>query len=593
MSRAAVDRLAATIVFGVWAVLFAGLLAYVWSFGNPLPFADDWEFIPYLSGAEPVTFDWLWQQVAEHRHLASKAYLLGLVRLAGGDFRSVILVDALALGALSLVAIRIASRLRGRISLADAFFPLILLNWGLRSYLLLAADGAFHLLPTVLAIVLLLILAAQGSVARLSTGVLVGLLLMVLGLCSAGGILYAAILSVWLVLYARRLHRSPGPGARRDGWVVAALALANFLIVALFFVGYRSSDYGAAASPDLGVKLHVGSAYLAASFGTPIGWRYSGALVGLALLGGAVVLADAVRNRRARAAAACGLAFFMAAVVGLAFAIAWGREAMGVGHSLRYTALAIPTVVSAYFVWGLARPKPLGTIVQSVLCVCALVAAGLNVGAGLEFARGHRAQMAEFERDLQARMPLYELVSKHKQTMVYWGTHDDMAGYVRAARDAGLGPFRRLPPDPAFREIPLPIEPAFSSGIIWNGSIARGTGVGSFVVFRLPEPMDVAGIRLVGSHSNHDNAEFRVVVRPTRGSRAPIPNFHRLSAWPGLSSVGGPFGEPPRPFTIYIAQTIEGFQLYPDDGPFEFSLAEVVLLVPRDAEVPIPPERKE
>src|SRR5262245_46124071 len=100
-------------VWSVWGVLSVGLLAYVWAFGSAMPLADDWELVPVLSGAEPLTGAWLWEPNYEHRIPVPKLVLAALAA-PGYDPRAGMLFNCLALAALSFAMIRAAKRLRGR-----------------------------------------------------------------------------------------------------------------------------------------------------------------------------------------------------------------------------------------------------------------------------------------------------------------------------------------------------------------------------------------------------------------------------------------------------------------------------------------------
>src|SRR5260370_65859 len=72
----------------------------------------------------------IWEQHNEHRVPIPKLVLLGLYELTGGDFRCGMYFNVIMLGALGILMIRGAGRIRGRLSYADAFIPLLLLNWG-------------------------------------------------------------------------------------------------------------------------------------------------------------------------------------------------------------------------------------------------------------------------------------------------------------------------------------------------------------------------------------------------------------------------------------------------------------------------------
>ena len=59
--------------------------------GTNAPYADEWEFVPALVGAEPA-LPWLWQQHNEHRMVLPRAVYLLLFKLTH-DFRAGMLVQ--------------------------------------------------------------------------------------------------------------------------------------------------------------------------------------------------------------------------------------------------------------------------------------------------------------------------------------------------------------------------------------------------------------------------------------------------------------------------------------------------------------------
>jgi hypothetical protein len=105
------DIWAPRIVWGVWAVLVLAALSFVRRYGSDVPFFDEWDIVPFLTG-EKVTAAWLWAQHNEHRIPIPKLVLLALYGLSGDDFRAGMVFNVLALGALAFVLIRAAAKLR-------------------------------------------------------------------------------------------------------------------------------------------------------------------------------------------------------------------------------------------------------------------------------------------------------------------------------------------------------------------------------------------------------------------------------------------------------------------------------------------------
>jgi hypothetical protein len=119
--------------------MLLSLLAFVgrYSFNGP-GWADEWGngFVPVLVGGQPLTAEWLWMPFNGHRLVFPKLMLWILAKLTGGDFRAAMFVSAFGLGALALVMIRLATRIRGCLKYTDVIFPLALFSSTPMSYFL-------------------------------------------------------------------------------------------------------------------------------------------------------------------------------------------------------------------------------------------------------------------------------------------------------------------------------------------------------------------------------------------------------------------------------------------------------------------------
>jgi len=582
MTRSA--RAAAVFAWSVWTLMVVATLGFIGAFGSRLPYVDDWDFVPYLTGDRTDSGHWLWEQVTQHRYLLNKAVFLGLVEIGRGDFRFVLFFHALALGAVAWAMIRTAGRLRGRIAYSDAFFPLLLLHWGLAPHLLLASNGLFYGLPTILASLLLLAVVRTGSAVSVSSSVLAGACLVLLTSSSGTGILYTPGLALCVALLGLDLWRAPGPWAKLHGTIVLALTAAALVVVALYFVDFHAHGYGVASSPNLWGKLRVSIAFMGCGLGWPPGaWPYSGVAVLLLVLACAGILARRMaREHGAARVRARSLLLFLGACGCLVVGIGWGREAGGVSGSFGYRPLALPILCCVYYVWGIYGGRVPGSVVQAALFFSVALWTGIHTEEGIAFGRAHRAELEAFERDLRDELPPYLLIARHKENVLFWGTHDDMARYLRMLQRAGIGPFRSVPEDPAFRELPAPVTPSAASGILWNGGAAHGSGRESYLEFTLPEPLFVAGVRVRATHSNPESAYMLVsyVTAATDGMVAPGTVQQTLWAWPGYSPLGGPIGGAPRAFVVYVGDTVRALRIYPDNAPFEFQVSEIAWLIP-------------
>src|SRR5262249_9476383 len=107
-----------------------GALVFVNRYGCNVPFWDEWQIVPFLAGNHYPTLGYLWEQYNEHRIFLPKLLLWGLSKLTHCDSRAGMFFNAIALGSLAFVTIRVVRTLRGKLHYTDAFFPLALLHLG-------------------------------------------------------------------------------------------------------------------------------------------------------------------------------------------------------------------------------------------------------------------------------------------------------------------------------------------------------------------------------------------------------------------------------------------------------------------------------
>src|SRR5260370_10894557 len=193
-------------VGGVWLGLTLGLLAYVFHYGSNVPFFDDWHLVPYITGDQSVTLEYLWSQHGDHRVPLSRLLLLGLGKLCGYDFRCGMVFDVLALSATSLVLIAVSRHLRGRLAFADAFWPLLLLNPGQWEVYLWCWIASLTL-PITLALIVLAIMARSGVRPSWRATLIAGLLVLALPLTDSAGLAFVPALILWLA--TARVFRFP------------------------------------------------------------------------------------------------------------------------------------------------------------------------------------------------------------------------------------------------------------------------------------------------------------------------------------------------------------------------------------------------
>jgi hypothetical protein len=431
---AAAARLRTAFVWGVWAVLSAGLVGYVGFVNDDFPTLDDWHLVPVYTGNQPVTPAWLWEQYNEHRLPLPKLLLVlgGLV--SGHDYRAGMFASALALSGLAALMVLTAGRLRGGPRFADAFFPLALLHWG--QYETLIISFALNLVAsTVLAGLALVIVVRLRGAPTLRQGVLFGLCVLALPLCGSNGAALVPALALWLAVAAVTRWRSGDAHGRRDGLVMMALAVAAVVLLAVYLLGLEKQATTPRPGPSEAARTAV--EFLAEGLG-PFAktlWPLSGVVVAALALCTLLQLARDWRTAPANRLRVLGLLGFGGAMLCLAVGIGLAR---GSGFATRYATMATPALCLAYFVGRDAlRPVvPLGLFVLMAACLVPNMAVGVRRG------ENRRTYMRQLQADVAGGMTPDELAKKWAADIFVPGGEAMVRERFEMLRRAGQGPYR-------------------------------------------------------------------------------------------------------------------------------------------------------
>jgi hypothetical protein len=216
-------------VYGLWAVMTAALLLLVTTYGDNLPGPDEWHLVPIWLGKEPLTWSYLFSHHAEHVLPLSRALLVAMARVTDGDFRAGMFASVFVLSATALALIWTARQLRGRLSLTDIVFPLLLLHLGHRENVL-QGWTVHNALFTALAVAVLILLLLPPQRLSMRRTIAFGGLLLLVAYTGAGGQVVSFVLAVWF-LGNCLLTRQRSAGRQRSiatvGAVLACVSLAN------------------------------------------------------------------------------------------------------------------------------------------------------------------------------------------------------------------------------------------------------------------------------------------------------------------------------------------------------------------------------
>lgn len=443
-------RRAAVFVWLVWAVTLASTLVAIARHGRNIPFEEDWLMVGPMTGHEPDLLRWLWTQNSEHRLPLPRLVNLGLLR-ATGDFRSTMVFDALALAAVAAAMILVARALRGaRTSMADAFFPLLLLHLGHWDNLVWGWQIQF-VLPTVLVCILLLIIVARPMLPAHGATVAGALALIGLPLSGANGLVLTPPLAGWFVYVAWTARQEPDRERWVRSWLPAGAALLACLLCAAYFIGFQSSPWNA-PNPGLRATLETSGKFLALGVGPAAAkaWLLFGVVVSLILLTSLGTLATARRWWEDERIRKVGLVAFFVAIAVLALAVGWGRagRAAETGRmSIRYVLLAAPSLCAAYFTLLLFGKEWMRRAGPTALAVLLALLFPFNTLVGLERRDWFGAGMTAFERDLASGASAALLARRHHAFMLHWD-ESLMVVSLRRLHDAGIGAFAKWEPDP-------------------------------------------------------------------------------------------------------------------------------------------------
>jgi len=589
-------RIASLIVWGTWSTMLVVALFFIGQYGSNVPSWDDWDMVPALTGAQPITASWLWSQHNEHRVPLPRLLLLGLHRITGINFRTPMFFSVFALGALAFAMIRVASRLRGWITYSDAFFPLVLLHWGQAPTLLWGWQLQF-ISSTVLVGIVLLVMVQCGREFRLGPALVAGGCILLLPFCGANGLALVPVLALWMICWAVLRWRSRERHARRHAILMLALAFSALLFMGLYLVGYeRVPNY-----PTYGSRRAI--AITAIEFlTTGLGPATSlfptlssgGALCLLVLSGAALVVAWIKKPQEPQRPLA--LLSFLGAMASLALSLGLG---MRNGFEMRYVILAAPVWCCVYFIWSMCGTPRIASLARMFLLIAACLTLWPNAEFGMAYARSLRHELESFEHDMDTGMPTVFLIRRHWPEGYLHMNQDILTDYLPMLQRAGVGKFRSVQENPPMREVSVPLQPVSLNAVTWERGIAHGTGgKDPYLVFALSEERYVYGLRFKYSYSNEAHTAPCRFVYWRRGDQDGFPENQGSNScptgdranWSRGTWVKAKDSESFSSMTVWICDAIKDIKIYPDfktmtwftstPQPFTFEMSELVLLVP-------------
>jgi hypothetical protein len=574
VSSGAAESGAWPFVWGLWALLAAVALAYVARFGPDIPLWDDFDAVDVIAGSRRLSVEWLWSLHNEHRVPLPRLVLLALYKLSGTDFRAGMFFNVAALTALAGAAIAVAGRLRGGTRTCDAVLPLALLSAANHENILWSWQLVF-VLSTALAGAVLLVIVSRGDWPGPRNAALVGLGVAALPLCGANALVLVPALVCWLLAGAGASWSAGTTQRRLAASIALALCGLALLIVTLYLLDFRHAGHHVAAE-SIGMAARTSLQFLALMFGPPASdlWPASGVVALLVVASSAALAARAAfTGSPVERPRALGLVAAFAAFGSLVLALGWGRAGSGenVGFGARYSTLIAPLWIVVFFTWELYASSAIARVMLTSVFSALLLFFWPNAVLALEYGRKAANQASSFERDVRAGMPSYLLVKRY--TPFFHPSQDEAGRMLEVLRNARIGLFKTLRPDPSFREVRVPTAPSDLKFARWENGTALVTGIDPYLHFVLPRALSVAEIRLKYSHANRVGGAGHFRFSWTSAAGLKPEAAQRSSNW------ALPTGKD-RVTIIRVADTVKEFWIQPDNQPCEFSIEEIVLRIP-------------
>lgn len=476
----------------MFAACGAVAIWFVATYSVNVPYADEWQFPPYMAGRLPVTPTWLWTPHNEHRIPLTRGLYVLTTRIGGNDFRSGAWLNVVLLILLAALLILIARRVRGETRITDLFFPLIVLHLAHAENMLWGMEIGFVCAPLFLGIMLGLILTQPHGPRRPGLQLVAVICLTGLTLCGSHGVILVPFLSLWLILAG--VSRRSGSDVELNSPAKSSLGcilsgVAGCVLTALYFYGLGTLAQHATQPQPLQV-ISTAAQFLAMGLSRQLAnyWPWSGYVApGLLASTGFWLLCVWKRNRAERIRTT-GLLLMAAGLAALAAAIGWGRAPLGFGSgfTLRYATLAMPVLWLAYFVavaYTTGRPRKF--LQWSLL----LLVGGMyywNIGEGMGYAEPRRRAGLALEQDLRTGVSAAELADRNANP--FFGRAVTLAKETLIYRSFELGPFQPAAVDANLGFFDLPIEPHIVQKIDWKAPRGRTLDQHSGLTFRLDRP---------------------------------------------------------------------------------------------------------
>ncbi len=560
-------------VAGVFALMAVALFVYIWKFGRNVPFWDDWELVPVLTGNTPISLSWLWTPHNEHSIPIVRLVVYSVWRLTG-DLRVVMVLTSLMLCAACWAFVESCRRLRGHAAFTDAVFPLALLGWGLFENHIFTIQF-FFVGAAVLTVVIVLVGSSdwQGRHARVGA---IAVSLVLLPMFGALGLAMLPCMLAWVAVIGVSSVRQPGSCSRREGLVLLLSCGLAMAIAVAYVIGFPENSTGT-PGPSLAGVLRTSTEILSTAIGQAGQklWPYS-AVGTIAVVAGAAALAVRAAwmtpGERPRAFV---LLAGIGALVSLVVAIAFGRSGLGQGQgfSNRYALFSATLLCIGLVSFSLYARGGLGRFVRTGILLALTAAFVTNTWAGFLYGVDRADRADALTEAIDAGAPPDVAAARHAERL--YPIPSILSARLEMLRAARAGPYDReqaFPVDSPCRAADVHVVKLGEHETYVDNGTFRAVGSDPFVVYSIPEAAYVCGvtIQFVVTNASTDAPKMQVFW-----ARSPD-EFQegRRSAHVAVDRT-----TEVQEATIWIYDDIDRFRIDPDQQPCTFELRSLTFLV--------------
>lgn len=506
-----------------WGILAAAaLLALVFAIRHApvAPFwADEWMYVPVVTGRQPFTLEWLVAFHNEHRIPLPKLLWFAGARLSSLDSRWGVALNVTLLALAGAILLRAVQRFRGRLVWTDAFVSLLFLHWGHFENMTWPFQIQFVLNALLLSILLATVLALKHR----SPGELAlpfGLCVLAMPLCGAGNLPFVLLLAPWWIWNSLRQE------SRTRLPLSIGLPAAALLLSATYFLGIRRPPQFP-PSPSLGASLTVALQCLTGSLGTVSAqqWPISGGLaLGLLALTVGILSRKGSQQAPTRSVAA-GLILVLGGLGLLVGMIGHSRAGASTAYGFagRYVSLTCVFPFILYVAAEFFDAELPGRLVRTALF--GLMAALLvpNALLALNVLDLRRSATEQLLRDVRVGLPLRLMVARNG----FWcpGFDAEFETGLRALAEKRWSIYRDHVPPALPRAGEIPPGGALVTTLS-DGRIALELPASAR--YRLPLAPGAHEIRLESGHLRSSGGPVQVRVRLVREGAAPEPVWSEL-----------------------------------------------------------------